>query len=275
MNERPDVVGNWTEIKLNILREYAKAYARILNKQGYIRYYTYIDAFAGAGTLKSKESGEEMNGSPLIALNIHPKFSHYHFIEKDLRRAERLRLLTKDRNDVTVYEGDCNSVLINEVFPQCRYEHFRRALCLFDPYGLNPRWKVVVTAGQMKSIEIFLNFMIMDANRNILWSNPDVVSPDQKERMNVFWGDESWRQVAYEPRRGLFGDIPEKTTNEAVIKSYQKRLKDIAGFIYVPDPIPMRNSKGVVIYYLFFASNNENGAKIARSIFRKYRNLGN
>jgi three-Cys-motif partner protein len=275
MDERLDIVGNWTEIKLNILQDYAKAYSKILSKQSNIRHYAYVDAFAGTGILKSKRSGEEIYGSPLITLKIEPRFSHYHFIEKDPRRAVRLRHLTRDRDDVTVYEGDCNTVLIAKVFPQCLYEEYRRALCLFDPYGLNPRWVVVVTAGQMRSIEIFLNFMIMDANRNILWGNPDAVLPNQIERMNAFWGDNSWRQVAYESRRGLFGDIPEKTTNKAIIKAYQNRLKEIAGFKYVLDPIPMRNKKGVTIYYLFFASHNKTGANIADFIFDKYRNPGN
>ena len=36
----------------------------------------------------------------------------------------------------------------------------------------------------------------------------------------------------------------------------------------------MKNSKGSIMYYLFFASNNKTGAKIAGSIFNKYRNKG-
>jgi len=142
-----------------------------------------------------------------VMLKIQPGFCHYHLIETNPDRAARLRQLTEDRDDVTIYEGDCNSVLINEVFPECSYEDFRRALCLLDPYELNPKWEVLEKAGHMQSIEIFLNFMIMDANRNILWSNPDAVSPSQIRRMNAFWGDDSWRQVAYESRRGLFGDM--------------------------------------------------------------------
>jgi hypothetical protein len=31
----------------------------------------------------------------------------------------------------------------------------------------------------MKSIEIFLNFMVMDMNMNVLWKNPDAVAPEQ------------------------------------------------------------------------------------------------
>jgi hypothetical protein len=39
----------------------------------------------------------------------------------------------------------------------------------------------------------------------------------------------------------------------------------------VPEPLPMRNSKGAIVYYLFFASQNDAGAKIVGEIFDKYR----
>lgn len=269
-----DKVGYWTELKLGILQEYANAYARILNKQPAISHYSYIDAFAGAGEHISKASGEKIEGSPIRALSIDPKFSHYYFIDMDEQRADRLRQIANGKKNVTVYEGDCNSILLNKVFPQCRYDDYRRALCLLDPYGLNPNWEVVQTAGRMRSIEIFLNFMIMDANMNILWKNPDLVSVTQAQRMDLFWGDSSWRQSAYLKQPGLFGDMEEKASNETVVMAYRKRLMDLAGFKYVPEPMPMRNKKGAVIYYLFFASQNAAGERIARSVFKKYQNRG-
>jgi three-Cys-motif partner protein len=271
MDEELDIVGNWTKIKLNILEEYAKAYARILSNQGVIKRYDYIDAFAGAGAVVSKATGEVLPGSSALALEIKPRFSHYHLIEMDKLRAGRLRDLSSGRKDVTVYEGDCNSILISDVFPKCRYEDYRRALCILDPYELNPEWEVVETAGHLGSIEIFLNFMIMDANRNMLLINPEAAKPDQIARMDRFWGDDSWRSAAYESCRGLFGDMIEKKTNDAVIQAYKKRLKEKAGFDYVPDPIPMKNIRGAAVYYLFFASNNKTGYKIAKAIFKKYR----
>ncbi len=267
-----DEVGLWTEIKLQILREYSAAYAAILSKQPFIRHYAYIDGFAGAGTHISKTTGKEIDGSPTIALSI--PFNHYHFVDLNGTRAARLRQIAGGQGNITVYEGDCNEVLLKQVFPQCRYEDFRRALCLLDPYKLNPSWEVVRTAGQMKSIEIFLNFMIMDANMNVLWANPDRVSEVQIARMNAFWGDDSWRQAAYRKELGLFEDISQKASNSAVVAAYRKRLQDIAGFKYVPDPIPMRNSNGAVVYYLFFASHNQTGDKIARAVFKKHRDEG-
>ena len=44
-----DEIGYWSEIKLDILREYAQAYSRIMHAQRLISRYIYIDAFAGAG----------------------------------------------------------------------------------------------------------------------------------------------------------------------------------------------------------------------------------
>jgi hypothetical protein len=34
----------------------------------------------------------------------------------------------------------------------------------------------------------------------------------------------------------------------------------------------MRNRKNATVYYLFFASQNKTGAKIARAIMKKYAN---
>ena len=123
----------------------------------------------------------------------------------------------------------------------------------------------------MKSIEVFINFMIMDANRNILRSDASTVTPEQAQRMSAFWGDDSWRDVAYRSQPGLFGDMTEKAPNKVVVAAYRRRLQEVAGFAHVPEPLCMPNTKGVAIYYLFFASPNATGAKIARHIFDKYR----
>ncbi|MBF0209204.1 MAG: three-Cys-motif partner protein TcmP [Oligoflexia bacterium] len=269
-----DKIGYWTEIKLNILKEYAGAYAKILSKQSSIKHYAYIDAFAGAGHHFSETTGNIVEGSPVQALGVDPPFSHYHFVEMNPNRIELLNKITMGRKDVSIYQGDSNQILVREVFPKCKYSDFRRALCLLDPYQLNPSWDVVLTAGKMKSIEIFLNFMIMDANMNVLWKDNKKVNPEQRERMTTFWGDDTWENVAYKTEAGLFENIVEKTSNKEIIKAYQDRLKAVAGFEYVPDPLPMRNSKGLVVYYLFFASHNETGARIAKSVFKKWKNKG-
>jgi three-Cys-motif partner protein len=271
---RYDEIGYWSEIKLDIVRKYATAYSTVMSTQASIKKYIYIDAFAGAGWHISRRTGEFVAGSPLNALAVQPPFREFHLIDLDGGKAEELRGIAAEREGVFVYEGDANRILLEKVFPRCRYEDFRRALCLLDPYALNVDWNVLQTAGQMKSIEVFYNFMIMDANMNVFWHHPEKVASTQVDRMNRVWGDDSWREVVYRRTPTLFGDRDEKAENEVVAEAFRKRLQEVAGFKYVPQPMPMRNQQGAVVYYLFFASPNKTGAGIVDDIFNVYRKRG-
>jgi len=274
MKSKYDVIGYWSEIKLDIIREYATAYSTIMSKQGSIKKHVYIDAFAGAGIHISKATGDFVKGSPLNALHVTPPFSEFHLVDVDGDKADELRRLVGIRKDVSIYDEDANEVLLKMVFPRCRYQDYRRALCLLDPYALTVDWKVIEAAGKMKSVEIFFNFMIMDANMNVLRLDPTHVSEDQVARMDKAWGDHSWRDIAYQKEQGLFEELERKTDNKTVAEAFRKRLQDVAGFKYVPAPMPMRNDQGAVVYYLYFASPSETGARIVRSIFDKYSNKG-
>lgn len=269
-----DEIGYWSEVKLAIVKEYAQAYSTILSAQSAPRLaHHYIDAFAGSGVNLSRTTGDYVLGSPLNALLVKPRFRGFHFIDLDGDKADQLRSLTRAEAGVTVHTGDCNAVLPSDVFPLVRYEDYRRALCLLDPYGLHLNWDVIQAAGKMRSVEFFLNFPIMDMNRNVLWRNPDGVAPEQAARMDAFWGDASWREAAYSDSGYLLG-FEGKTTNDDVAQAFRERLKKVAGFGYVPEPMPMRNSTGAVVYYLFFASQKPVAKKIVEDIFAKYRDMG-
>ena len=269
-----DEIGYWSEVKLEIVRKYAAAYSRILSTQPSIKAHIYIDAFAGAGTHISKATGDIVSGSPVNAMKIAPPFSELHLIDLEGSRTRELQRIATDDARVTVHEGDCNSVLLQNVFSRCLWSDRRRGLCLLDPYKLNVNWEVLRTAGEMKSVEIFYNFMIMDANMNVFMREPSKVTPAQAARMDAVWGDSSWRSAAYKKTRDLFGETEEKATNEDIAEAFRRRLKKAAGFAYVPQPVPMRNSKGAVVYYLYFASPNRTGARIVGDIFDKYRSRG-
>lgn len=262
-----DEIGYWSEIKLEIIRDYASAYSRILNAKKLP--HVYIDAFAGAGQHISTKSGEFVPGSPLNALNVQPPFREYHFIDLNADKVEHLRKLTEGRDNVKIYEGDCNKVLLRTIFPTLEFDTYRRALCLLDPYGLDLRWEVILEAGQLGTVDMFLNFPVMGMNRTALWRNPEKVRPEQATRMTTFWGDESWRQAAYSTTGNLF-EIPEKEPNESIVKSFRERLTGVAGFKRVPEPLAMRNTIGATVYYLFFASQKDTAEKIVIDIFEKF-----
>ena len=267
-----DEIGIWSEVKLAIIKEYAAAYAKILDKKRrdsiHSLRWLYIDAFAGPGVHLSRTTGELVDGSPLIALKTIPPFSEYHFIDSDPSRAEQLRKMAGTRADVNIYSEDCNDVLIREIFPRAKYEDYRRALCLLDPYNINLRWEVIETAGHMESVEVFLNFMIMDINRNALRRNPDKSIQSKIEQLTRLWGDETWFDAAYDSN--LFGD-PDKVSNARFEEAWRERLIKKAGFKFVSKPLPMKTKTNSIIYYLYFASQKPVAAGIVDQIFDKYR----
>jgi three-Cys-motif partner protein len=125
----------------------------------------------------------------------------------------------------------------------------------------------------MRSVDIFLNFPIADMNRNVLLKKPQRVQASQIKRMNSYWGDDSWKDIAYKEssQRQLFGDTEhKKVRNEAVAEAFRSRLKKEAGFKKVPNPMAMRNTQNAIVYYLFFASQKLIAEDIVTHIFKKY-----
>jgi three-Cys-motif partner protein len=266
-----DKIGYWSEIKLDIIKDYASAYSKILAAQENPKFYhIYIDAFAGPGVHIKRSTGEFIKGSPVNAILVKPPFCEYHLIDLDQKKIALLKEIVEGRADVHVHEGDGNDILLKNVFTRVLFKDYRRGLCLLDPYGLDLKWEVIQTAGQMGSIDMFLNFPVADINRNVLWRNPEGVDSADIDRMNAFWGDTSWREIAYTTELSLFR-FEEKVDNETVAEGFRKRLLKVAGFKHVPKPMPMRNSRGVIVYYLFFASQKPVAMNIVEAIFNKYR----
>jgi three-Cys-motif partner protein len=83
-----DEIGYWSEVKLDIIRDYAAEYSRILSAQKSPAFYhIYIDAFAGAGMHVSKSTGDFIPGSPQNALLVKPPFREYHLIDLDKKKS--------------------------------------------------------------------------------------------------------------------------------------------------------------------------------------------
>jgi len=278
-SQKLDEIGDWSIEKLDILKAYAEQYSLVLQSQRKFR-VGYIDGFAGAGEHVQKATGEIVPGSPLNALRVKHRFDEYHFVDLDQERVIRLRQLSVQEENVHVHQGDCSKVLLEEVLPRFRWENFARALCFLDPYGMHLRWEVLEQAGSMGSIEVFLNFPIADINRNAKRANFSDIEAEHRGRMTAFGGDESWHSAMFTPsKQSSFFDVlaadatPEvdNSGNDGLACAFQERLKKVGGFKYVPKPVPMRNSKNAIVYYLFFAGNNEAGYKIASHIFKQYR----
>jgi three-Cys-motif partner protein len=273
-NAKLDEIGIWSEIKIAILREYACAFTRILKTKAWCKGCCYIDAFAGAGMHISKTTREMVPGSPLNALLVEPRFDRIVLIDLDAEKVESLKTLCGNDERVEILPGDCNKVLVDKVVPSISYSSYWRGLCVLDPYGIHGKplqWQTIQQLADLGTVDIFLNFPLMDINRNTLRSRLANADDADIVAFNAFWGCDDWKDLMYQS--DLFGDLDKIGNNEKLASAFQKRLKTVAGFEFVPEPILMRNSKGGPLYFLYFASHQSVAQRVVLDIFKKHRKM--
>lgn len=266
-----DRIGIWSEIKLAVLQEYASAFTRLLKAKSWCRGCCYVDAFAGAGVHVSKATGEMVAGSPVNALLVTPPFDRIVLIDVDAEKVDSLTELCGHDKRVEIFPGDCNEVLSGRVAPLLAYSSYWRGLCVLDPYGIHGKtlkWQTIRQLSDLNTVDVFLNFPVMDINRNTLRRCLRDSSPANIMAFKEFWGGEEWVDKMYQPN--LFGDLDKVGTNRTLAALFQSRLREVAGFQFVPDPILMKNTTGGELYFLFFASHQPVAQKIVEDIFRKY-----
>jgi hypothetical protein len=133
-----DEIGDWSEIKLDIVEKYGAAYAKILGAKRFKKFY--IDGFSGAGRHISRQTGKQIEGSPARALRISPPFDRYYFIDMNPQKTRYLQKLCDGRSDVSIHTGDCNAYLTTQLLPTIQYGDYKRGLC-HAASGLRSRWR--------------------------------------------------------------------------------------------------------------------------------------
>jgi len=283
-SEGEDIIGRWSEEKLDLLAKYLKAYSVIMNEQkkSWLRAYYYIDAFAGSVRPRAKEDEQRyIDGSPLRALQTEPRFDGYWFVDVSPRRIERIQGLREEFPDcvIDVRRGNCNEVLCNEIVPQLPYSSKQRAFVFLDPYGLQVDWETVRELANTRTCDIFVNFSVMGVTRLL----PRDQNPESEvvEQLSKVMGSTDWiSQIYQEPESTqlpLFGDPEEPTVSRDTIKSewlaglYTEQLRSL--FPHVSRPVLMRNSTNSVLYALCLASHNQTAIRITNDIFNRHERL--
>lgn len=271
--------GNWTELKIQMVVDYAKAYLTIMNK--YPRFKTlYFDGFAGSGDIykDDKVDVEAVKGTAIRILEIdNPKpFDLYYFVEKD---EENKLLLEEAIADHFLHKKphivceDCN-VKLNSMAGFLKNNPSYRVLAFIDPYGMALNWESIEV---LKGCGIDMWILVPTGiGVNRLLKRSGDISDSWLKKLEKFLGmsrDEILPFFYSEKRTlTLFGEetIVSKE-NHAIEKAgilYRKRLNDV--FEYVSAPFPLRNSTGSIMYHFMMATNNKAALKIADDIIKKH-----
>jgi len=276
--------GDWTENKIEIIVEYAKAYLNIMN--AYASRYgwklLYFDGFAGSGYIKKgKEENQKLivgAAKRILEINEPRAFDLFYFVEKDVENANNLRENTElhfqDKN-IHIVTTDCNEKIksMSSFLSSSKGSKYK-ALAYIDPCGMQLNWDSLETL-QKLSVDVWIlvptgmgvnRLLKNDSNISDAWvskleiflgmSREDILKYFYKENVNVtLFGEE--RVVSKEAR--------------AIEKSailYKERLEKL--FNFVTDPYILRNKSKSIMFHFFMASNNKVAVKIANEIIGKY-----
>jgi three-Cys-motif partner protein len=279
--------GDWTTQKLEVVRRYLESYTTALKNQPFRK--LYIDAFAGTGYRKARntdEAGEGqallfpdlaaeepqelLDGSARLALKCSPPFDEYRFIERSPERCQQLEVLKAEFPElgdrVNVQPGDANPF----IRALCQEDWSgRRAVLLLDPYGMQVEWATVEAVARTKAIDLWLLFPLGIGVSRLLTRSGEIPA-SWRARLNQLLGTADWYEEFYqvESTRTLFGEESDrvvKASTEVIGRYFVQRLGRIFAAVS-QSPAVLVNSRNNPLYLLCFAAGNPRGADIALRI---------
>ncbi len=292
--------GDWTEVKLSMLKDYLAAYTKALKAKPFSK--MYIDAFAGTGyreidaqedtpgLFEEQVSAEEtgfFDGSARLALQIDPPFDRYVFIERSRKRMAELRAVAGTypslSNRMDFRPGDANKVLPG----LCHDTDWKktRAVLFLDPFGMDVDWSTMEAVARTEAIDVWVLFPVGIGVNRLLKKKPDDIPLPWQHRLDRIFGTSDWRTVFFRTtsQSALFGEetatVKVGDAIQAIADYYQKRLRTVFPRV-ASNPRYLCNSKQSPMFIFTFAVSNPNpkaqspAFRIAEHILGKKGNHG-
>jgi three-Cys-motif partner protein len=252
--------ASWTEEKLMILESYLNAFARACQKPG--GWYS-LDLFAGTGLNWSMIRDAPINGSALVALEVHaPQATQVIVSEKNQSAYRALEHRTERYGDRVVrLNDDANRVLPDLL---ARVPKRAPAFAFLDPEGSELEWTTVAGIAAHKrhhspnKIEQLILFPVdMGFVR---------LAPDHPELVTRIYGHERW--MDFYARRAA-DEITADQARSEYVRLYAEGLSEL-GYATVLDR-QITKANGSPMYFLIFATDNAAGKNIMDWVFDQVR----
>ncbi len=263
--------GPWTEEKLAILKKYLDAYTTVLKNQPFR--LIYIDAFAGTGEVEltsvDEDRKEFIEGSAKIAVDVDDKpFDECIFVEKDQDRCIQLNSLKEanQNKNIQIKNEDANDFLQNLQKDWRRY----RGVLFLDPFATEVEWETIEKIASFKALDTWILFPTLAIARMLpLEREPDSISAKWVNRLNLIYGDESWRDLySISPQFSLFGDEEQQRSEgiDGLIEIYKNKLTQLFDDRFLKKSRTLKNSKNSALFEFLFCVGNPKGIGPARRI---------
>jgi three-Cys-motif partner protein len=261
--------GQHTDLKLWVVEEYLKAYAKALKR--HFSKLWYIDAFAGSGrrTVRHEprvgdlldvaipERIEQRRGSAQIAIDVTPQFDRIVFMESKPSHCAALRELAQRRSDrdILIVEADANQA-IQSAIGQGNWDR-TRAVMFLDPYGMDVEWATLKAVAATRAIDVWYLFPLSGFYRQATRRSRDI-DPSKRKAITRLLGTGDWEQELYSESKqaDFFGGQEKQRT--ADIKDLERYVKNRLQTIFrkVLDPLALPIEQKPQRYSLFFCISN-------------------
>jgi len=247
--------GQWAKDKLYYLEHYLQIFSVGMHNRWPGKLY-YVDLFAGPGRCFVRETQEEIDGSPLIALKF--DFANYFFFENDPTchdaLVERIKARAPERADkISVIRGDCNKE-IAQVRPPASPS---LGLAFIDPTGISQlSFDTICSLTAQRRMDLIINFpegMGIRMNFHQYHSNENTA-------LDIFVGSSRWK-VRYNQQPTSFDQACREIAQE-----YLDNLRQLGYGVVDESQVPVRTEGNTLLYYLLFASKHPRGNEFWKKI---------
>lgn len=285
--------GYWTQVKLERVRQYLLAFTGDMEGKPFKT--VYVDTFAGSGIVTIPKPARQprgfgllpvsnaqpcIEGSAIQSLKLTVLFQKYYFVERCPQSCSKLNKLINSqfaslKKRISVECQDANSFLMD----YCRFAQWknRRAVMFLDSFGTVVKWKTLKTIAETEAVDLLYMFPLGIAVTRLLKCKGDI-RPTARATLTRLFGTSDWYSEIFTTnrRRGFFHmeEITRRQRGcEIIIKYFLNRLKTVFPHV-ARNPLKLRNSRGLPMYLLCFASPSKERMEIAQKLFQRVCTTG-
>ena len=245
--------GAWVLQKNTHIEKYLAAFTKSVSRKWNGK-LAYVDLFAGPGRSLIRDTSEEVDGSPLLALKCN--FARYIFVDvPDVLATLHSRLANHPKlSQISFVEGDCNSV-IDQILVELPRDHL--TLAFVDPTGLQIQFNTIRRLVHQRKVDLL---MTLQFGMGVKMNLPQYLKTKEGGALSSFLGNSDWRQD--EKQSGTVFQLCKR-----VLKRYLSQLRGL-GYLEVRDIEIIRNDKNMVLYFMVMASRHPLGEHLWREVTR-------
>jgi len=246
------LVREWNNEKLSYVEKYVEMFSTAMKNKWPRR--VYIDLFAGPGMSLIEDTGEEVPGSPMLAVEARTPFSDFFFNDAGRRESAALaQRLTHRQVHASVTQLDCN-MAARDVASLFTGQPKTIGLAFIDPNGFKIGLDSIAEMTAGRTIDLIITVMTGYMKRYMR-------EPGLAASMDRFFGFTDWREL-------ISGEAHKAPIYGALLEKYKRSLRSL-GYTHVNDTVRVPNTRGATIYHLVFASRHPLGGKFFEEVVKK------